>query len=130
MVDESIFSEYDLINLIRQGFINMLFLKIDKLGGLRPARRIMNIAEASRIICVPGGMHNTSIGTAALAHLFACNNTILPGGFQGPIILSDDPCKNSKEMFKDSCFVLPQDPGLGVVLDNEAIKDLKVSILG
>ena len=69
----------------------MFAVKIGKSGGLSAVRRVAAIAEAAGLACYGGTTIETSLGTAASAHVF-CTTSSLSWGTElfGPLLLADD----------------------------------------
>src|SRR5262249_45931191 len=70
MADESLRTPADALRLAAAHAADMLAIKIGKSGGLSAVRRIADVAEAAGLGCYGGTAIETSLGTAASAHLF------------------------------------------------------------
>lgn len=75
LADESVFSAGDAINVIEAGAADYINVKVQKLGGLAPARRVAQLAEDAALGCVVGSCLECGPGVAASAHFaIACTS--------------------------------------------------------
>lgn len=82
------------------------------------------IAQNAGILCYGGTMLETSVGTAALAALYAAVPDLSWGSeLFGPLRLDGD-TTTSHLLVRDGCLELPTGPGLGVTLDEDRIRHL------
>ncbi len=72
MADESLFYLHSAVEIVRKRSADVFNIKIGKVGGLHPAKKIAAIAEAAGIPCTVGSNLELSVGTAASVH-FACS---------------------------------------------------------
>ena len=121
MADESAFSPEEVMTLIRYGAVDIINIKVTKLG-LRRSQAIAGIAEAAGLSCMIGSMIELGIGTAAGVH-FACatRNVTHACELIGPLlhksdILVGEPFSTVPE---DLAWRLPDGPGWGVTLKEE-----------
>ncbi len=122
MADESLFSPEDAIRIVRFGLADILNIKLMKLGGLVPSRRVEAIARASNVPFMVGSMPELGIGTLAGIH-FACCSSVTQYGAEliGPWMFRDDLLRQ-KLMLKQGRALLPSGPGLGIELDERKIQ--------
>jgi o-succinylbenzoate synthase len=127
-VDTPVAADEDVVDLATAGSlialraVQVLVLKPQRLGGLRPALDIASLAEAAGIRCAVTTSIETGIGTAACLHLAAA----LPGqalahGLATARLLRVPLTTDRLEM-EDGTMSLPDEPGLGVHLDEAALK--------
>ncbi|RYF08995.1 MAG: mandelate racemase [Comamonadaceae bacterium] len=114
MADETVCSPQDAMLLARQNACHVFSLKVAKHGGLLRTRAVAAVAEAADIGWYGGTMLETSLGSAASAHVFAT----LPGRHHncelfGPQLLVDDIVENPMAV-RDFALQLPDGPGFGV----------------
>ncbi|MBI4722808.1 MAG: dipeptide epimerase [Candidatus Stahlbacteria bacterium] len=93
MVDESLHSTHDAINLIRANACDMFNIKLMKAGGIMEAKKICSIAEGAGIPCMLGCMVETRIGVSAATHLALGMKNILYADLDGHILLGADVCE-------------------------------------
>lgn len=128
MADESVSSLHSLLEVIRRGAASVVQTKIAKNGGLHQVRKLWHLAESAGMRIFPGNHPSTSIATASVAHLCAAWPTPLMEGVfavgvsgalatdivQVPIVPEDGQIR------------VPEGPGLGVELDEDRIRHLRV----
>lgn len=114
MADETVCTPPDAMRLARLRACHVFSLKVAKHGGLLATRKVAAIAEAADIGWYGGTMLETSIGSAASAHVFS---TLGPGhhGCElfGPQLLVED-IVASPMAIRDFELQLPDGPGFGV----------------
>jgi L-alanine-DL-glutamate epimerase-like enolase superfamily enzyme len=84
-------------------------IKLQKSGGLRPARRMLEAARERGMQVMIGCMIETSIGITAAAHLAPLADR---ADLDGNLLLAADPFRGA--VVRDGRLVLPDRPGLGV----------------
>jgi o-succinylbenzoate synthase len=115
MVDESICTIADAVNLIRYNAADLFGLKLIKHGGIFKTKKIANIAECNAIECVLISPWETQIGLAAALHIvFSSPNFNHPQGI-GLGALQDDPVTGLHQ--KKGTFQIPTAPGLGIMYE-------------
>jgi muconate/chloromuconate cycloisomerase len=121
MADESICRPRDALRVAAARACDAVSLKPGKSGGLRRAVQVATITEAAGMMAYGGTAIETSIGTAAAAHLFATLPT-LPLGTEliGPLLLVED-LTTTPVRYSDGDLLLPTGPGLGVELDPDQV---------
>jgi len=128
MADESLFTIQDAAALARARAVDVFCIKLYKVGGLFPARKIAAIAEANNIQLNCGGLAAlSSLDAAAAAHYcasipakrtFGAAEFVFGLGPAGPDpLIADNPFK-----IVDGCVNVPQDPGLGITIDESALE--------
>jgi len=117
MADETVCTPQDAMWLAREQSAQVFSLKVAKHGGLLRTREVAAVAEAADIGWYGGTMLETSLGSAASAHVFS---TLGPQHFGcelfGPQLLVDDIVTTRMEI-KDFELQLPDGPGYGVEID-------------
>ena len=117
MADETVCSPQDAMLLAREQAAQVFSLKVAKHGGLLRTREVAAVAEAADIGWYGGTMLETSIGSAASAHLFATLGPQHHGcELFGPQLLVDDIVTARMEI-RDFELQLPDGPGFGVEVD-------------
>lgn len=118
MVDEAIFGPQDALKVIAAGACDIVNIKIGKVGGIWPAKKVAAIAEAAGIPCTVGSNLELSIGSAAALHFATSTPAVkLPSDLLiGPFLHDQDiTARSLKESFVDGYGLVPQTPGLGVI---------------
>lgn len=117
MADESVCSAQDALMLSKQNASHVFSLKVAKHGGLLRTRKVAAVAEAADIGWYGGTMLETSLGSAASAHVFST----LPGKHHGcelfgPQLLVDDIVEEPM-VVQDYDLHIPDGPGFGITID-------------
>lgn len=128
MADESLFTVQDAAELARSGAVDVFCIKLYKVGGLTPARRMLAIADAFDIGINCGGLAVASqFEAAAAAHYCAAvpaRRTFGAAEFVfGAGVLGDDPLvADGGFAIADGAVAVPTGPGLGLTLDEDALR--------
>jgi muconate cycloisomerase len=114
MADETVCTVQDALMLAREQASHVFSLKVAKHGGLLRTAKVAAIAEAADIGWYGGTMLETSLGSAASAHVFST----LAGAHHGcelfgPQLLVDDIVERQMPIV-DCELQLPDGPGFGV----------------
>jgi muconate cycloisomerase len=119
MADESIFTPFDALEIIRQQAADVLSLYPGKHGGIRATQQIAKLAEAAGIPCTIGSNLEREVATAAMAHVAIATANIqcerFPGDLIGPIYYKEALTREPLRYQADRLWA-PQAPGLGVIV--------------
>jgi len=117
IADESVFSLQDAFRVISSRAADIINIKVGKVGGLLPAKKIAALAESANIPCTIGSNLELGVGTSASLHFGLSTPNILY-----PCDLAIGPFLHQEEII-DPIFELAdgrikpmQGPGLGVSL--------------
>jgi len=100
-------------------------LKIAQAGGLTEAKRLAGIAQAAGVALYGGTMLEGPVGTIASAQLFATlPETEFGTELFGPLLLTEELLVEPLH-YADGCLTVPDGPGLGVQLNEDAIAALR-----
>lgn len=117
MADETVCTPQDAMALAREQAAQVFSLKVAKHGGLLRTKAVAAVAEAADIGWYGGTMLETSLGSAASAHVFSTLGPQHHGcELFGPQLLVDDIVGTRMEI-KDFELQLPDGPGFGVEVD-------------
>jgi len=128
MADEALFTLQDAYALARARACDAYCIKLYKIGGLTPARKIAALAEASEIQLNCGGLAvQSQLEAAAAAHFYAATparRMMGAGEFVfGLNTVGPDPLVPQTEFVVHAGHVdVPTGPGLGIVVDEAALK--------
>ena len=125
---ESYFSRYDFRDLIARDAVDIVMPDIGRAGGISECRKIASMASAFGKLYTPHiGLSGAGVRAATLQ--FACT---LPRELfltyeyyripNRPNPLATDVVKRPIEVFRGGYVEVPQRPGLGIELDEEALK--------
>ena len=108
--------------LLAAHIADVFVIKPQVVGGLCVARQIIDEATASGMQCVISSAIESGIGLAALLHLVAAMPTVtLECGLATIDLLADDLIVEALPIINGEMAV-PRGPGLGVTIDEEALK--------
>jgi o-succinylbenzoate synthase len=114
MVDESMHSLHDALEIARRGAADVLNIKILKVGGLHRALQIANVAEAAGLAVKVGSMPELGVATLAAVHLAAAvPGATVAADLVGPLMVDEDPLAPDVFADCDGWIDVPQGPGLG-----------------
>lgn len=128
--DESCFGPHDAEAVVRAEAADVLNIKIAKAGGLTNALRIAAIAEDAGLACVLGTGFGTGVKIAAKLHLAAAMRAFTGAveftelGLHGPLLEGQMDRALALPLDEDGCLPVPPGPGLGVVLDEEQVREM------
>lgn len=121
--DQSLRTLQDAMIMVKRDAVQGFNIKIGKQGGLYNSKKIAALAEAFNISLTLGTKWESGIAAAAGCH-FAVSSRMLNFGssiLDGPQLLEDDMIVKPLK-FEEGFIQAPQDPGLGIELDEEAVK--------
>ena len=122
LADECVFDTHDMLAVATASAADAVSLKIVKHAGLLGIRKVAAIAEAAGIGLYGGCLLESSIGAAAHLQVFATLPTLEWGCEHfGPQILTSD-LVTEPLRFEDFHIHLPSGPGIGVTLDEAALR--------
>lgn len=112
IADESCVKEGDLAAC--ENHFHGINIKLTKCSGITPARRMIREARKKGLSVMLGCMNESSLGSAALAHLSPLANFL---DADGPLLLAEDLGKGL-DYLPDGRIRIPEGPGLGIDLIN------------
>lgn len=127
MADEGVMTLGDAYALAKAEAVDVFCVKLYKMGGLRSAKKIAAVAEASGIQLNIGGLAVLSqLEAAAGAHFYASSpeRHVMPAAefIFGLGVLGPDPLVPETDfVIKDGEVTPPARPGLGVAVDERAV---------
>jgi len=125
ILDESVLSPEVMFQIAKNDAADRIVLKINRVGGFWPARKVVDICEAASIGISLDTMPFTKLGDTAICHLAATIKDPYPVDAEGHLWFEDTPFKGGIEI-KNGRAVLPKEPGLGVELDEEKLRKMRV----
>jgi len=105
--DESCVKEEDVERC--HGHFHGINIKLTKCSGLTPARRMIDHARKLGMKVMVGSMNESTIGSAAIAHLLPAIDYV---DMDGPLLLTEDVATGLS--FDHGKVTIPRGPGLGV----------------
>ncbi|WBQ04249.1 mandelate racemase/muconate lactonizing enzyme family protein [Kribbella sp. CA-293567] len=114
MVDESMQSLQDALEIVRRGAADVLNIKILKVGGLHRALQIAHLAEAAGLAVKVGSMPELGVATLAAVHLAAAvPGATVPADLVGPLLVREEPLAPKTFSDVNGWVEVPTRPGLG-----------------
>ncbi|MCK4819690.1 hypothetical protein KA005_28245, partial [bacterium] len=123
ILDESVLSPEAMLQIAKNDAADRICIKLNRVGGFWPARKIIDIAEAASIGISIDTMPFTKLGDTASCHLAATVRDPYPVDAEGHLWFDTDPFKGGLEI-KNGRAILPKTPGLGIQLDEEILKTM------
>ena len=121
ILDESVLSPEAMLQIAKHDAADRIVLKLNRVGGFWPARKVISIAEAASIGISVDTMPFTKLGDTANCHLAATIKDPYPVDAEGHLWFDANPFRGGIEI-KNGRAILPKEPGLGVELDEEILK--------
>ncbi|MEE9191299.1 MAG: mandelate racemase/muconate lactonizing enzyme family protein [Candidatus Aerophobetes bacterium] len=123
ILDESVLSPEAMLQIAKNDAADRIVLKLNRVGGFWPARKIINIAEAASMGISVDTMPFTKLGDTANCHLAATIKDPYPVDAEGHLWFETTPFKGGIEI-KNGRAILPKAPGLGMELDEELLRSM------
>jgi len=116
MADESLLTVKDAFRLVQSNLVDLINIKLQKVGGISEARLIDSVARAAKVPAMIGCMDESALAIAAGLHFALARPNVNYADLDGQIGLRGDPAPGAVNIHQGIIF--PTDrPGLGCDLD-------------
>lgn len=119
--DEAIYNLASARRILDWQAADVLIIKPQLVGGLYPARYIIQAANVAGVRCVLTSSLETGISLAATLHLAAASPEVTMECGLGTLALLEDDLLATPLSIYNGSMVVPMAPGLGVQLDHSAL---------
>jgi L-alanine-DL-glutamate epimerase-like enolase superfamily enzyme len=130
MADESVWTIDDVIRIAESDSFKVVSLYPGKQGGIRACLESAKLATHLGLGVSLGSNLETGIGSAAMAHFLAVAPALckdVPGDLLGPLFFVEDLAVDTSWITWSGAS-LPQGPGLGVEINQDALSRHKISL--
>ncbi len=125
-LDESVHNLNDAYEAVNAEAADIINIKLMKTGGIIEAIKITHLSEAAAIENMVGCMVETTLGITAAAHFAAASPNVRYIDLDSDLMLLDSPVEGGARHTGGGVRVLPDDPGLGVRVEEDKLKLLHV----
>ncbi len=127
--DEGAWTVYDVVEHGRRKAADVINLKIPKVGGLWKGKKMAAVADAFGMTCMAGAEGELAGGLAAKAHLaISTRNATTASDFTELSKMQAWILNEPMKMDKSGCVEAPDRPGLGVTINEDALKKYTVEL--
>ncbi len=124
MADESVFSPWDALEIVRTQAAPLINIKLSKSGGISAGLKIAHIAQAGFITCMTGCMSESGLGNTAFTHFAMANSVVKYFDLDANEGHINEPITGGA-VFENGHVIVPDIPGIGACPEPDFIKALQ-----
>jgi o-succinylbenzoate synthase len=126
-LDESAEDLESIGTAIRLGSAKIINIKVQRMGGLAPAKQAHDAAQAAGIPCWMGTMPELGVASAQALHLATLGNFTLPTDVEASARwFKDDIIEPPIEVTSEGFIQLPEGPGIGYKISMEKVERYRI----
>jgi o-succinylbenzoate synthase len=126
-LDESAEDLESIGTAIRLGSAKIINIKVQRMGGLAPAKQAHDAAQAAGIPCWMGTMPELGVASAQALHLATLGNFTFPTDVEASARwFKDDIIEPPIKISGDGFIQLPEGPGMGYKIDMEKVERYRI----
>jgi len=120
MVDESLYTVHDAVELVRRSAADMFSIHVGKAGGVREALRVIDIGYGAGVGCTMGSNIELGIGNAVKLHIAASQKAVsIPSDI--PVWFYKDDIITPRLEVSEGAITVPKGTGIGVDVDENKL---------
>jgi len=123
-LDESLRHPSDLATFVKLDAVDVAIAKVQRTGGLTLSNRFCALAEDAGVRLMGSGLTESDLGLAASLHLFAAHGVDTPVDLNGRQFVTSDYVGATTVVVEGGRARVPTGPGLGVEVDEDAVRAL------
>jgi L-alanine-DL-glutamate epimerase-like enolase superfamily enzyme len=125
LMDEGIVSPVETAEFIALGMFDGIAMKVARCGGLWNAIRIAALLRENGLLVFASGLTDPELSMAASAHFFSAISLDLPAALNGAQYIAGRGTTDAAFRPRNDVMPVPKDPGLGIVLPNDARQTIR-----
>lgn len=125
ILDEGVVSSVDLVEFIKLRMLDGVAMKPARTAGLWDACRQTEILQDAGLMFLGSGLTDPDVSLAASLQLFAAYGLQFPAALNGPQFLPNSFLRQPLNV-KNGELEVPKGPGLGVEVDEQAVRKARI----